>query len=251
MQTCLFRSNLLRSTAQVLHGKNFGPDVSTNLYHVTYHNPEASNKAGDLYEPICTMTVPHEEIRCEVLPGCGTYHIWRIEVGNQTDEDREQTNTMTSYYRPMILGIDSKSKYEGFNTRGTEFVTISGRHFGPVDPSNVVTAVYSNVDAVMRNKERISNNERPHLAGASFLVTCSVTTFDIEVTCGTAIGVGSNLTWIVELGDQQSDLSLDFTTYTRPNIQRICSPLECEYTPGGKPLWFLDDVTSTNVPTGK
>lgn len=237
-----------------LIGDNFGPDVDSNLFHVYYHDPDASNKAGDMYVPECIMIDPHKRIRCTTLPGVGSNHTWRIIVGNQTDGDSGvlNGNTMTSYRIPEIHSIDTKSKNVGFSTRGNESVTLTGQNFGPLGPDNVVTAVYRSLTAAVRNKDRSESGVGPLLEGAYYYVTCEVTRFDTEVVCGTAVGVGAELAWKLEIAGQGSKFSTDFTKYRIPNVDRICSPRECTYTPGdNQPAWFVDNETSIYVPTGE
>jgi hypothetical protein len=231
----------------ILRGTDFGPDEWFQAnYYVSYRNALLEGLAGYLYEPKCNMTEAHVEIRCTVLPGVGSNHSWALVVGNQTD--KASNDTSTSFFKPEIVHLDQASIHPGLQTDGSSLVTVTGRNFGPVHPSNLVTAVYEWRDSAERNAlgtQHLSHPYRfglPLLDGTTYAVTsCNVTKHDVEVVCGTLIGVGRGMRWAVEVGQQDSHLSNDTTKYVQPEVTRICGPGECLYSPGDpSPVWYSD-----------
>ena len=175
----------------VLNGTNFGPNVSSNVIQVTFHNKELTDLAGAVYEAVsCSMVAAHTMLLCFTPPGVGYNFTWTVTMGHQTQDLVRSHPIRSSYHRPMIKRWADPHLENSLRTSGGEFVYIDGFNLGPQRSDNVVSATFENTDF-------------GGLAGTVFQgLSCLVVIPHEQIRCTTPEGVGMNHTWGIIIGQQ-------------------------------------------------
>ena len=173
-----------------IQGANFGSDAS--LLSVRYTNEE-----GDVYDPLCWLSVNHTEMVCRSVAGHGTVK-WSVEVDGLRSED---LFTM-AYTTPVVDQILCKHTGCG-STRGGDVLLLRGDHF---DVDSSVLAYYGFSSEFAARDCRV------------------VSTRLIE--CTTAPGVGQFLTWTVYVGSQKAQCASTLVfSYNATVIQSAQTPV--------------------------
>lgn len=185
-----------------MRGQNFGANQSM-IQSVTYGPTGEEFVAGN-----CTLTVPHVEMTCITAEGAGRLLQFRVIV-----DDLASAAPQSQYQPPQITAITQPpwvNGLSGWNTRGGEFITVSGSNFGGTSP------VY--IDAVWYGpgQEYTMSVRRSTGDGAS----CAVTVPHFDIVCTTLPGVGFGLRWMVSVLDQLSNPSDTLFSYLPPDVTR-------------------------------
>ncbi|GMI07720.1 hypothetical protein TrVE_jg4996 [Triparma verrucosa] len=194
----------------VVHGENFGTVSDNAIDSITYgpngveFHPCLNNKQHpDSCE--CRLMVDHEQIRCNTTEGSGKMHRWIIKIDGQNS-----TVSTTSYDRPTIESITGLGATDA-SCDGGQAITITGKNFGPGQKYlGDVTYGPSGTEYVADNCQYVSH---------------------FEITCETAKGLGKELSWLVSVDGQLSDLSATTTNYKTPVISKVY--VETGKTAGG------------------
>jgi hypothetical protein len=171
----------------------------------------------------CSVTVAQTTIVCTTKEGVG--HLLKMYVTVGMQEGAASTVTI-AYAAPTLTGF-SGARLMG--TRGGDTVVVQGTNFGPLDANNVIYGEYADL---VYNK--------------TYTATCVVKSSS-EAECVSGEGVGQNLRWSVNVGDQASALAPASitTSYLPPTITK-CDPLNGNAA-GGQRI----TLTGTNFGTNK
>ena len=204
-----------------IFGSNFGPTAYAVSNGATAASVSATYTSatgqGETYNAACAVTLANTKIQCTTAPGIGKDMKWTISVtyaGNTWQ--LPITAVFTHYHAPeitLVTGADALA------TGGGETFMIGGRNFGPTD-TDVVVEYVSPSDPTVTYTAR----------------DCSVTTANTNVTCTSAVGVGSALAFSITLG-QQSSLGFSgqgLYKYQNPAITDVAAPTLV--TAGGQPV---------------
>lgn len=214
-----------------LTGTNFGPKSVSNKLSGFYYSTDSDvvGLGKQLFQPNCTLKTAHTKIICTLLPGVGSSFVWYLDIGNQTSSVSNQT---TRFHTPRITNISTKAMNPGFSTDGTGKVIIHGDYFGPLSTINIITATYKDY----------SHSVRTGLIGKYYNVSCEVTSSHTVLICSTLPGVGTNFSWVVNVGNQYSNKSTELTTYKKPKISEVSlGTIETLATIGGETVTLSGD----------
>ena len=216
--------------SMTLTGRNFGPVLADNVVASWYLNEASYNLAGEQFDAVdCHVTVAHAQIVCTTIVGVGFEQTWRVQVGAQTSTP---SVGWTSYALPQITAIDSDETHvHRLATEGSQTIILSGSEFGPVSNDNTVLAAFTT-----------TNIDAQDLASKTHNVHCNVTVAHQQIKCPTAVGVGSNFTWRVTVGEQRGNASVATTSYARPLVLGFDKNARRLSTQGGEPV----TITGTN-----
>jgi len=176
----------------------------------------------------CAVVVAETQILCVTVPGTGGSisgagapgpgYALQLSVGGQPSP---VFAAGLGYAPPMITAFQPVS---GLDTRGGSLVQLTGLNFGPGnDPTVSISASYS---------------ARAGSTTLTFVPTnCSVTSPNTQITCTTAPGAGTSLSWSVVVDGQRSVSPT--TSYAPPVITAILDST-------GNPL---SAMLNPNVPT--
>lgn len=175
----------------VIEGRNFGP-IGTPVENVTY------GPAGSVSEFVasdCRVLESHTKVLCLTAVGAGRDLAWSVRIDGQ-----DSVSPTTDYHIPIVAGFSGVGA-EDASTDGGDRVRVFGdflsvnRHLGEVTYGPT---------------------------GSEFeAVDCQVVEDHSAIDCMTVPGTGRVLRWLVTVGDQQSQLSSDFTSYAPPRILTV------------------------------
>jgi hypothetical protein len=207
----------LGSSVVIITGANLGAAFVVGATKLVYGPLGSPSK----YVAVaCNMTVPHTQLSCLSVAGVGRLHRLLVSVDGQSSA---ATPHRVSYTPPVIVSVIAPL----LDTRGGENVTVMGNYFGPVAHDPIV-GVYG-----------------------PFVSVCTVSTADTVLTCATVAGVGSNFSWTVEVGLQNSTQSADVTSYRAPAIAVLLADAPLLSTRGGNNVVlrgnYFGDVAPYNV----
>jgi hypothetical protein len=194
----------------VIEGRNFGSAADNQIDMIVYVSPD-----GTVFDATsnCGITIDHAEITCLTVAGAGTNLRWRVTIAGQDSEF-----PTTTYAEPVIYGFRSSVATMNGNSAGGEDIVIVGNNFGPVnfdagDGNGAVAATFLNAVTYGGG------------SGTKYTaVDCAVTVDHTEITCKTSPGVGQNLAWVVEVGNQ---FSLPSTSTCSEADDGFGTPLLC------------------------
>ncbi|GLE01990.1 hypothetical protein PINS_up010828 [Pythium insidiosum] len=174
----------------VIYGKNFGERNVSRITSVTY-----GVQGDELLARDCAVVVDHEQISCRTAPGVGARLSWIVKIDGQAS-----AMPTISYARPFIASIDGPGAIDAA-VEGGQLVYLRGGNFGP---SSIAI-------------ERVTYGP----SGREFIVSDIVRHDDAVIVCRTVAGVGTQLSWIVLVGGQESTASAATTSYAAPQIRSI------------------------------
>jgi hypothetical protein len=177
-----------------LRGSDFGPfaDVLVVTYGPTFATAFATAN--------CLIEKSHEEIICDTTAGIGSNQKWKIVVQKRASN---MTVSKTSYRGPIwkqtssggnvdvANAVSGPGSFEG-NTMGKEIVFLHGRYFGP------------SRDARPNSLPVLPNPTVTYgINGVGYIADKCETISDVLIQCETVEGIGSGLSWIVQVGSNQ------------------------------------------------
>ena len=174
-------------------GLNFPPldanvDVETVLY-VTY-GPTGS----DFNAVNCIILHSGFVIRCEVAPGYGAKHHWRVKVGGLRSD---LSTVSTSYRGPSINSCFGPACQKG-STAGAQLLVLFGQNlFGPLE-----FASYGKT-------------------GTEYKAMCTAMKAHTALACLTSPGTGTNHRWQIRIGEQTSELTPALSGYAPPALNTL------------------------------
>ena len=177
-----------------LTGTQFGPtSVSYTDIIVQYGKTGTEFTAQD-----CRIISASTKVQCVTAQGTGVDHKFRIGIADQWSN---LLFTNASYAPPTISSFSGVGA-QGGSTKGNELVYVSGRNFG---------ATYDTIEMVYYSE----------FNGTIFDVTdnCTMSTPHRVLSCYTATGAGSRLSWSV-IVDSQLSVS-PMTSYGPPVISSL------------------------------
>jgi len=154
-------------------------------------------------------------IVCNSHAGFGTDQVWNVEILRQSTGNQEgvaESTVTTSYATPSITSIvlaHSGLAANSLDTRGANALKLTGSNFGLL---NLQLEGYYSADTSK---------------GWYTAVDCIVTVANIEATCSTRAGIGSNMVWKLEKVDHEwlgsaSPASVT-TSYQVPSITEVAN----------------------------
>lgn len=149
----------------------------------------------------CDVVIDLVEVVCRSVAGVGTgYSVWVIVDGVSS----RVADQRLSYAAPVVTSLTGVGA-SGGSTRGGDVVVIGGKNFGPVGllPNPIKYVRYSPI-----GYEYVFDAE-----------SCMLNVSDVEIVCVMGPGVGSRLSWAVNIAGQDSSSGL--THYERPVIERL------------------------------
>jgi hypothetical protein len=175
-------------------GMNFPPlDAGVNvqsILHVTY-GPTGS----DFNAVNCRVVQSGMIIRCEMAPGYGKDHYWRVSVDGLVSS---MSPVKTSYQLPSITSCYGPACLKG-STAGGQLLVLTGKNLnGPIE-----YVTYGKTGVEYRAN------------------SCQQMTDHLVIACLTAPGTGNNHKWIVRIGEQTSKTSDSLTGYAAPALNTI------------------------------
>ena len=174
-----------------IRGKHFGSSSRERIDSVTYGPGGEEYIATD-----CFITEDHVTIECLNVEGAGKEHSWKVVIDGQVSE-----RATTNYGKPEIHTFSGPGSAYA-STDGGETVMIHGRNFGPADADYLSVVQYA--------------------YGAYKAANCTVVGNEHDlIHCLTVPGVGSDIQWGITVEGQESELSLNTTSYAPPKIQRV------------------------------
>ena len=199
--------NMLTSggDALVITGTGFGPGQPSPDW-VRYGLVTGGATGPTKYAALkCAVVAVDTQITCVTAPGTGgsTPYSLQVSVGGQSSA----VFAANIFYAPPM--ITSFVPVGGLQTSGGQQVQLNGLNFGPGgDPSVVITATYSTRGAGRGG------------SSLSFTATgCTLTAPNAQITCTSAPGGGSALSWAVNVDGQRSVNPT--TSYAAPSISKI------------------------------
>ena len=169
-------------------------------------------------------------IICFTAPGVGYDMAWSFTVGGQLSSDDMSSSNVMRYHVPIISSASISGGGEGHSIRsipqaGDVVVTLTGSNLGPVTDTSPVHSWYYWFDS---NNYYDTDGTNGYAASSSAIyhswydnVNCSVTIAHTAVECTIPYGVGSDLTFFVEVGRQRSALpdELDTSNLIYPEVK--------------------------------
>ena len=213
-------------------GTQFGPSghtVTVVLWDGVandFDNDDATTNSlqHEQFSSTCTISSA-TKLLCPAPEGIGTNHFYKVTVGGQ-DSSTTTGNLKSSYIGPAITEVKdvwettaASDTLNTYSTAGGEFVTLIGTNFGPNLDNYNQNLVYGGHITVTYGK---TVGDGSTLAGATFTGTsCTIVTTHTKVRCTTAVGVGTDHSWTIEIGEQASSASTGQTGYYPPIISDI------------------------------
>jgi hypothetical protein len=142
---------------------------------------------GSTPSPLCTLTTATtpQAMTCLVPPGVGQGYRWRVSIAGQVSEESAQTST---YEGPRIDSISGPGANSG-STRGNLQIVVDGEGFGPSAGSvGRVFLRYGSQASFTTNSPEFEATD------------CYVSVEDVQLTCTSGPGTGTNLFWQVTAG---------------------------------------------------
>ena len=168
---------------------NAGVDIESIL-HVSY-GPTGS----DFNALNCRVIQDGMVIRCEVAPGYGANHYWRVNVAELVSG---LSPVKTSYLQPSINTCFGPACLKS-STAGGQLLVLFGQNlFGPLE-----YVVYGSG------------------TGTLYAASCTVLKPHVALACLTAPGTGKSHKWTVRIGEQNSEASAALTNYAAPALNMI------------------------------
>ena len=167
---------------------------------------------------------------CFTAPGVGYDMAWSFTVGGQLSSDDMSSSNVMRYHVPIVSAAAVSASGGGHSIRsipqaGGVVVTLTGSNLGPATDSNPVHSWYYWFDS-NNDYDTGSTNGYASTSSAIYhswydLVNCSVTIAHTTVECTIPYGVGSDLTFFVEVGHQRSALpdELDYSDLIYPEAK--------------------------------
>lgn len=212
-------------------GANFGI-WTERIEAVAYSGPGSPH----VFNAVCTIVKPHEELSCITEPGAGAGLKWVVSVDGQTS-----TTPVTAYTPPTVTGLyvdtsrvvpgstaqDHLNGVKDVHTDGGEVLMVCGDMFGPPELRVLTAITYGSGRAsyTVPQEDIVHHNH----SCASFV---------------TKPGFGFDLQVSVTVAGQTSSPSSVTLSYARPRIAAV-TPSEVGTT-GGQTV-TITGVTSCHV----
>jgi hypothetical protein len=204
-----------QSKAIVVQGSDFGPlGLSSSDLGVWYAVDFTNNFYTQFQAATCKVTVAHTTVTCDSVAGVGTGLSSKIRVGGQLSP---ASTDLMSYKLPILTALSGAGKHHALTIGGQE-VVLSGSSFGPVSPLfGNGTIMPIDLQPVAYYSSDVSNS---YIAAA-----CRVVVPDVTIICNTVPGVGFDLKWQVQVGEQLSQvLEDDVSDYHPPVVASYSGP---------------------------
>ena len=206
----------------VLSGTNFGPADSGFLVFTRYGNPDPTTLPRPLPFDAEACLVPlendHSNIVCNMAPGVGAGHSWRVTLGNVVSSifagyTHYRSPVIESFSRPKYISSGTKDPTRLFQTPGNQVVEIRGSNFGP--PSNVGYYTYD-----LRAESKWPSGPISDPALTDFVSTgCYHHVPHKSLRCIVPEGAGANIAWTLYVDGQESVQPT--TAYAPPVVHAI------------------------------
>ncbi|CAM9121661.1 unnamed protein product, partial [Ectocarpus fasciculatus] len=193
-----------------VHGINLGPTSqhagAVTVISASLQNGATTEESSYYYQLPCHLNHTgwndNTLLSCVIPPGVGAALGVVVSVsvqypGLNTSCRSALSVGRMSYAPPMIDSIQSRGT---FATNGSSYVEISGYNFGPA-MNSFVQATYFN----------------EHIART---VICEIVEDHVSLRCPCSPGVGGLLSWVVSIGNQQSN-SVLYGSYSSPVVEAV------------------------------
>jgi hypothetical protein len=199
----------------VVSGDNFGPFDSAGVL-VQYGSEGRVFTAANCstVRPAASDAAPATQaVHCVAVAGVGKDLLWTVSVRQQTSVPfglpgaAAGAASASLYVKPSVELVAPSVPF--LSTRGRQTVVVRGANFGPLAASGVATGLLVTYGPVAEEGRR-------YIARS-----CVVTVADVEITCATASGVGANHVWRVTVGSQESNMSVNMTSYAGPTLTAV------------------------------
>jgi hypothetical protein len=180
-----------------LRGRNIGllaDDVAASY----------SNSGGIVLDAgACSVITPGTVLLCATAPGAGHGFAWVVTVGSATSNASPPPTL--DYAVPVVASFAGPGA-SGAATPGGQLVMIGGSQFGPAGGRYIDRVLYTPA--------------RGGGGGVSFAAeNCTVSQPHVEITCWTAPGAGTRLSWLIVIANQSS--TTPTTQYAGPDILSV------------------------------
>jgi hypothetical protein len=242
-------------SAVTFTGLDFGPvisSVSVEYGHLLASDAGASVSPHGQFQPVTLSAVGcqfeadvdgQQQVSCDTVPGAGNNLLWRITVGGQSSapmavlfdaEDGSMSveavtgvvaeggaidigaRSASRYGTPVVSAVVPPATMGGLlDTRGGEEVSLVGTNFGPsgTETRYGLRVFYGPTSAPRRFEAascRLGEGDKEHKL----------------VMCTTAVGVGRDHVWEVEVGAQSSSdatpaVAANMTAYAAPEVHSV------------------------------
>lgn len=213
-----------------INGNNFGPLLSNAAWSSTGQTISATYGQSVPYSTyqasICTISIANTQLICNTSVGVGANLYWIVLIAGQNS----LVSSQSSNYAPPVLNSYSPIS-TSWHTHGYQVITLSGSNLGPSTTTitNVTYGPNYNIDKYVA-------------------LLCNISTPHTVIVCLTNQGVGTNLYWRANIGNQIGPNSGFTINYAPPLISSITGTTLL-HTAGGEFFTLTGNDFSSSLTT--